>query len=65
VGLERGPLGLVSTTEELLGRKSSRSGIEKREYGLTTRRPLSAKCLLFPTSCYYVTSVPTPALLVA
>jgi hypothetical protein len=32
VGLERGPLSLVSTTEELLGRKSSGSGIESREY---------------------------------
>jgi hypothetical protein len=33
VGLERGPLGLVSTIEELLERKSSGSGIESREYG--------------------------------
>jgi hypothetical protein len=33
VGLERGPLSLVSTTEELLGRKSCGSGLEKREYG--------------------------------
>jgi hypothetical protein len=31
-GLERGPLSLVSTTEELLGRKSSGSGLESREY---------------------------------
>jgi hypothetical protein len=31
--LERGPLGLVSTTEELLERKSSGSGLEIREYG--------------------------------
>jgi hypothetical protein len=31
--LERGPLGLVSTIEELLGRKSSSSGLEIREYG--------------------------------
>jgi hypothetical protein len=43
VGLERGPLSLVSTTEELLGRKRSGSGLETREYGrrgsavLTTR----------------------------
>jgi hypothetical protein len=29
----RGPLSLVSTIEELLGRKSSGSGIESREYG--------------------------------
>jgi hypothetical protein len=33
VGLERGPLSLVSTNEELLGRKSSGSGLENREYG--------------------------------
>jgi hypothetical protein len=32
VGLELGPLCLVSTIEELLGRKSSGSGIENREY---------------------------------
>jgi hypothetical protein len=33
VGLERGPLSLVTTTEELLGSKSSGSGLEIREYG--------------------------------
>jgi hypothetical protein len=33
VGLERGPLSLVSTIEELLGRKRSGSGLENREYG--------------------------------
>jgi hypothetical protein len=33
VGLERVPLSLVSTTEELLGRKSSGSGLEMLEYG--------------------------------
>jgi hypothetical protein len=33
VGLERGPLSLVSTIKELLGRKSSGSGLEIREYG--------------------------------
>jgi hypothetical protein len=32
VGLERGPLSLVNTTEELLERKSSGSGLEIREY---------------------------------
>jgi hypothetical protein len=32
VGLERGPLSLVSTTEELLERKRSGSGLENREY---------------------------------
>jgi hypothetical protein len=34
VGLERGPLSLVSTIEELLGRNSSGSSLENREYGL-------------------------------
>jgi hypothetical protein len=53
VGLERGPLGLVSTTEELLGRNSSGSGLESRvsvrERTIKTeRRRLSAK--LVPTS---------------
>jgi hypothetical protein len=48
VGLERGPLSLVSTAEELLERQTSGSGIENRDYGhgdvpLTTRHPLSAK----------------------
>jgi hypothetical protein len=33
VGLKRGPLGFVSTTEELLGRNSKVSGLEIREYG--------------------------------
>jgi hypothetical protein len=33
VGLERGPLSLVSTTEELLGKKSNGSYVENREYG--------------------------------
>jgi hypothetical protein len=32
VGLERCPLSLMSTTEELLGRKSSGSGIGNRDY---------------------------------
>jgi hypothetical protein len=32
VGLERGPLSLVSATEELLGRNSNGSGLESREY---------------------------------
>jgi hypothetical protein len=32
VGLERDPLSLVSKTEELLGRKSSGFGLEKRQY---------------------------------
>jgi hypothetical protein len=33
VGLERGPLCLVSATEELLGSNSSGSGLENPEYG--------------------------------
>jgi hypothetical protein len=33
VGLQRGPLSPVSTTEELIERKSSGSGLEIREYG--------------------------------
>jgi hypothetical protein len=33
VGLERGSLSPVSTTEELLGRKSSGSSLEDRDYG--------------------------------
>jgi hypothetical protein len=32
VGLERGPLSLVNTIEELLGRNSSDSDVESREY---------------------------------
>jgi hypothetical protein len=32
-GVERGPLSLVSTIEELLGRNNSGSGLENREYG--------------------------------
>jgi hypothetical protein len=49
VGLERGPLSLVSTIEELLGRKSSGPGLENRDYGrrdqpcLSRDTPLSAK----------------------
>jgi hypothetical protein len=32
VGLERGPLSLVSAIQELLGRNSSGCGLESREY---------------------------------
>jgi hypothetical protein len=45
VGLERGPLSLVITIEELLGRNSSGYGLENRDYGcrasaaLTMRHP--------------------------
>jgi hypothetical protein len=37
VGLERGPLSLVSTIKELLERKSSGSGLQSREYGRRIR----------------------------
>jgi hypothetical protein len=49
VGLEWGPLSLVSTVEELLGRKSRGSGLDKlkiRSWGftaLTTQYSLTAK----------------------
>jgi hypothetical protein len=49
LGLERGPLSLVSTIEELLGRESSGSGLEIRDYGrrgsaaLTTGHHLSTE----------------------
>jgi hypothetical protein len=33
VGLERGPLSLVSTTEELLDRKVAGFGLQNREHG--------------------------------
>jgi hypothetical protein len=33
MGLEWAPLSLVSTTEELLDRKSNGSGLENQEYG--------------------------------
>jgi hypothetical protein len=52
VCLERGPLNLVITTEELLEWKSSGSGLENREQwpwgsvALTSRHPLSAKLAL-------------------
>jgi hypothetical protein len=45
VGLERGPLSLVSTIEELLGRNSSGSGLENREYG--RREPSRWLCSSF------------------
>jgi hypothetical protein len=41
VGMERGPLSLVTTVEELLERNSSGIGLEHREYGSRdpSRRP--------------------------
>jgi hypothetical protein len=50
VGLERGPLSLVSTNEELLGRKSSDFGLEIREYG---RRDPSR----WPRAIFYLQNV--------
>jgi hypothetical protein len=47
VGLEQGPLSLVSTIEELLGRNNSGSGQESREYG--RRNPLCwPRNILYP-----------------
>jgi hypothetical protein len=47
VGLERGPLSLVSTIEELLGRKSSGFGLERRAYCRRdpSRSPSGTFCL--------------------
>jgi hypothetical protein len=47
VGLERGPLSLVSAIEELLGRQSSGSSLESQEFGRShpPRWPLG---ILFP-----------------
>jgi hypothetical protein len=39
MGLERGPLSLGSTTEELLGRKISASGRESENTTVGIRRP--------------------------
>jgi hypothetical protein len=38
VGLERGPLSLVSTTKEVPERKSKGCGLESRDYGLGIHR---------------------------
>jgi hypothetical protein len=45
MGLERGSLSLVSTIEEILGKNSSGSGLEIREYG---RRDSSRRPRVFP-----------------
>jgi hypothetical protein len=54
VGLERGPLSLMSTTEELLGRTSSGSGQKTKNTAVGVRcvDPLPAKkvSLISPTS---------------
>jgi hypothetical protein len=46
MGLEQGPLSLVSTIEELLERKSSGSGLENHDYG---RRGSAALTTLHPS----------------
>jgi hypothetical protein len=59
VGLDRGPLSLMSTIEELLERKSNGSGLENQDYdrwgsaALTTQHPSIRKKLVLtsPTSC--------------
>jgi hypothetical protein len=62
VGLERGPFSLMSTIEEVLGRKSSGSGLENREYGRgdplrwPRSNPLSTKV---GTKCYITLSCQT------
>jgi hypothetical protein len=47
-GLERGPLSLVSTTEELLGRKCSDVGLENRDYGRRRSAALTTRHLSIP-----------------
>jgi hypothetical protein len=50
MGLETGPLGLLNTNEELLGRRSRGSGLGNREYG---RRDPSRwpRDTLYPQKC--------------
>jgi hypothetical protein len=48
VGLERGSLSLVSTTEELLERKISSSGLESREYGRSDASRCPRSTLFYP-----------------
>jgi hypothetical protein len=43
VGLEGGPLSLVSTTEELLYRKSNGYCLENREYGCREKLAITSK----------------------
>jgi hypothetical protein len=51
MSLERGPLSLVSTIEELLERKSSDSGLESRNYGRRTYSCLCSGHCLTPVVC--------------
>jgi hypothetical protein len=55
VGLERGPLGLVSTIEELLGRKISGSGLEIENMAVGIRRADHATTSI-PLSRYFFSS---------
>jgi hypothetical protein len=50
VGLEQGPLNLMSIIEELLGRNNSGSGLENREYGHADHTTLLYPQKLAPTS---------------
>jgi hypothetical protein len=47
-GLERGSLSLVSTAEELLGRKSRGSSLETRDYGRRGSAALTTRHLSIP-----------------
>jgi hypothetical protein len=55
VGLERGPLNLVSTTGQLLEWKNSGSGLESREYD---RRGYTALCCLVHTLLAFLLYLP-------
>jgi hypothetical protein len=48
VGLERGPLSLVSTIEELLERKSSGSGLKSRDFTAVGIRRADHAARLYP-----------------
>jgi hypothetical protein len=57
VGLERGPLSLGSTSEELRGRKSSGSGLEAENMAVGIRHAdnvaPSIRMLLRSEACYF------------
>jgi hypothetical protein len=55
VSCSGGPLNLVSATEELLGRTSSGSGLESREYG----QGVGGNLLHWPRNTLYPQSVDT------
>jgi hypothetical protein len=52
VSLERGPLSLVSTIEELPERKSSGSGLENRDYGRRVPPRLPRDTLFIRKNCH-------------